>query len=84
MTDYSFPNLQTEKGKPEKFTGAVQLGEVVRSNDGRNVRVQKVEFSPKARTHWHMHSAEQVLVVLAPYTAPDENFVRVFHVMQQS
>jgi quercetin dioxygenase-like cupin family protein len=64
MTGYSFPNLQTKDGEPDRFTGTVQLGEVVRSNDGRNVRVQRVEFSPKARTHWHMHSAEQLLVVL--------------------
>jgi quercetin dioxygenase-like cupin family protein len=65
MTQYSFPNLTTKEGESDKFTGTVHVGEVVRSNDGRNVRVQKVAFLPKARTHWHMHSAEQVLVVIA-------------------
>jgi quercetin dioxygenase-like cupin family protein len=64
MTQYSFPDLQTKEGESDKFTGAVQLGDIVRSHDGRHVRVQKVEFLPKARTHWHMHSAERVLVVI--------------------
>jgi quercetin dioxygenase-like cupin family protein len=64
MTQYAFPDLHMESGGDHRFTGAVRLGEVARSRDGRNVRIQKVDFQPGARTHWHMHSSEQVLIVL--------------------
>jgi quercetin dioxygenase-like cupin family protein len=64
MSQYTFPNLSTTRGSRRHFTGTVHLGEIASSTDGRRVRVQKVEFKPTSRTHWHRHPAEQVLLIL--------------------
>jgi quercetin dioxygenase-like cupin family protein len=45
------------------FTGTVNRAEVASAKDN-SVRMFQVRFQPKARTHWHTHNGEQVLIVV--------------------
>ncbi len=47
----------------ENFTGTVNRAEVVTSKDN-SVRMFQVRFQPKARTSWHTHTGDQVLIVV--------------------
>ncbi len=47
----------------DNFTGVVNRAEVAKANDG-SVRMFQVRFQAKARTHWHTHSGEQILIVV--------------------
>jgi quercetin dioxygenase-like cupin family protein len=47
----------------DNFTGTVNRAEVATAKDN-SVRVFQVKFQPKARTSWHTHSGEQVLIVV--------------------
>jgi quercetin dioxygenase-like cupin family protein len=48
-------------GDPARFTGDVRLGLVAGSSD-ETLHLYEVLFGSRARTHWHTHSGEQVLL----------------------
>ncbi|MFN7961195.1 MAG: cupin domain-containing protein [Thermoanaerobaculia bacterium] len=50
-------------GNPAYFTGSVLL--TTASEDLGPVKLIRVEFAPRARTHWHTHSGAQLLFVVA-------------------
>ncbi len=45
------------------FEGGVRAAQTLASTDTGGVRVFDVEFPPGARTVWHTHSVDQLLVV---------------------
>jgi len=48
-------------GKPERFRGEVYLNDLA----SVPLRVLRVQFSPKSRTHWHKHPSGQILVIVS-------------------
>ncbi|WP_298734340.1 cupin domain-containing protein [uncultured Chitinophaga sp.] len=58
-------SILTKEAPPTEanFTGEVWVNLVVAPEDDLNIVIAKVGFAPKARTHWHSHAYEQVLVV---------------------
>ena len=53
----------TTKGSPEMFTGDVWIDVIARGEEPSRIRVNKVRFSPSARTAWHAHAVGQTLYV---------------------
>ncbi|HXG87327.1 MAG TPA: cupin domain-containing protein [Vicinamibacterales bacterium] len=51
-------------GAPERFTGNVQVATVTEAPPGPALSVYEVFFAPGARTVWHEHQGEQILVGL--------------------
>ena len=47
------------------FEGVVRADEVVTGDDSSVLRVYDVTFEPGARTVWHTHTVDQVLVITA-------------------
>ncbi len=56
-------DIAREPGAPDKFTGNVYF-QPVAATDSDPVRVARVTFAKGARTHWHVHTGEQVLYFL--------------------
>lgn len=63
---------QTQPGRPEpsappqassNFTGAVSVGERIRTSGGSRLGGAPVTFQAGARTHWHTHPIGQLLIV---------------------
>ena len=50
---------------PATFTGAAQVTRMPAVADDPAVNAYRVEFEPRARTAWHLHSGPQLLVVLS-------------------
>jgi quercetin dioxygenase-like cupin family protein len=63
MLNLPFPVDKLTLEPNENFTGTVNRAEVASANDN-SVRVFQVRFQPEARTHWHTHSGEQILIVV--------------------
>ncbi len=57
------PRASVAPGSPERFTGDVLVGAVV-EGPGEGYAVYEVHFEPGARTVWHQHVGEQLLVGL--------------------
>jgi quercetin dioxygenase-like cupin family protein len=53
----------TAKGPADRFTGDVWLDVLARGEGESRIRVNRVRFSPGARTAWHRHSLGQTLHV---------------------
>jgi len=49
----------------ETFTGRARMTRMPGLSDAPAMQAFRVEFEPAARTHWHVHSGPQLLVVLA-------------------
>lgn len=56
-------DLPAQQGSADNFTGAVQVRLVAASQE-QPTSVGHVTFERGGRTHWHMHSGEQVLSFL--------------------
>lgn len=54
----------TAPADPEHFTGPVWRTPMIKSPNGETLSGQRLVYAPGARSHWHAHTAEQVLVVL--------------------
>lgn len=52
-----------DRGPSEWFTGTVHVTTLMKPNDNLHYVIGDVKFEPKARTHWHTHPIEQVLLV---------------------
>lgn len=63
MLNLPLPNDKLTLEPNDNFTGVVNRAEVATAKDN-SVRMFQVRFQPKARTHWHMHSGEQILIVV--------------------
>jgi 4-carboxymuconolactone decarboxylase len=63
MLTLPLPNDKLTLEPNDNFTGTVNRAEVAKAGDG-SVRMFQVRFQSKARTHWHKHSGEQVLIVV--------------------
>ena len=57
------PDPPTAKGPAEMFTGDVWIDMVYTGVEPSRARVNKVTFSPGARTAWHSHALGQTLYV---------------------
>ena len=68
MTEPAAPRLAEpvafESGRPERYTGTVNIARVLRALDD-SVRAYEVCFAAGARTVWHVHGGDQLLVVLS-------------------
>jgi quercetin dioxygenase-like cupin family protein len=63
MLNLPLPNDKLTLEPNDNFTGIVNRAEVAKATDD-SVRMFQVRFQSKARTHWHTHSGEQVLIVV--------------------
>jgi quercetin dioxygenase-like cupin family protein len=63
MLNLPLPNDKLTLEQSDNFTGTVKRAEVATAKDN-SVRMFQVRFQSKARTHWHTHSGEQVLIVV--------------------
>lgn len=52
-----------EKGPAEWFTGSVWVNTLMQKTENLNYVIGDVKFEPKARTFWHSHPIEQILLV---------------------
>lgn len=52
-------------GSPERFTGSVQVATIVEAPPGPALSMYEVFFNAGARTVWHTHQGEQILVGLS-------------------
>jgi 4-carboxymuconolactone decarboxylase len=63
VPDLLIPRAALVPGEPTRYTGGVRVAPVAGSED-KTVRLYQVLFAPGARTVWHAHSGEQVLLAL--------------------
>jgi 4-carboxymuconolactone decarboxylase len=63
MLNLPLPNEKLTLEPNENFTGIVNRAEVATARDN-SVRMFQVRFQPKARTNWHKHTGEQILIVV--------------------
>ena len=56
--------LASEAADPNTFTGRARMTRMPGLSDAPAVKAFRVVFEPAARTHWHVHSGPQLLVVL--------------------
>jgi quercetin dioxygenase-like cupin family protein len=57
-------NGPTAKGPEQMFTGDVWMDVIAKGEEPSRVRVNRVRFTPGARTAWHRHVAGQTLHVV--------------------
>jgi 4-carboxymuconolactone decarboxylase len=58
-------NWPLEAANPETFKGAAYMRLVAAATSLEPIKAYYVRFEPGARTNWHSHSGDQVLVVTA-------------------
>src|SRR5215211_8625868 len=58
------PKEPTEKGRSDLFTGDVWIDVIAQGDEPSRLRVNRVRFSPGARTAWHAHAVGQTLHVI--------------------
>jgi len=56
-------SLETRRGEPEWFTGAVYLDTIATPTGPSRVGAVSVRFAPGARTAWHTHPFGQTIFV---------------------
>jgi len=54
----------TENADPATFTGRARVNRLGGAGAAPQVRFFRVAFEPGARTHWHVHSGTQLLLVV--------------------
>lgn len=57
------PRVSRREGKPENFTGPVQIDDLSPANPLMGTAWKLVAFEPRARTAWHKHPYGQILIV---------------------
>lgn len=62
--DTIFPRGE-ENPYGQYFTGQTYLSRLSANDTTWNSSISNVTFEPEARTHWHMHSGGQILMVIA-------------------
>src|SRR5215831_7194726 len=64
MKIFRAAEVATQPGDPQTFTGDVVRSTLARDTAGTPVNVYRVEFAPRARTHWHTHDGPQWLLIV--------------------
>jgi quercetin dioxygenase-like cupin family protein len=64
MKVISETEVVSERADPDNFTGQVWRSEFVQRRRDDGMRAQRFFYEPGARSHWHIHTGEQVLVVV--------------------
>ncbi len=57
------PTPPSRKGPPELFTGDVWIDPIASGEEGSDLSVAAVHFTPGSRTAWHTHRGGQTLYV---------------------
>lgn len=52
-----------EEADPETFTGRARIKRLGGAGAAPGVKLYRVAFEPGARTHWHVHTGPQLLLV---------------------
>ena len=52
-----------KKGSAEWFSGTVWVTNLMQPNENLTYAIGDVKFEPRARTYWHIHPIEQILLV---------------------
>src|SRR3970282_499613 len=55
---------ESEARRGERFTGTAWVEALLKAQRPGGMRVYRVFFEPRARTHWHAHDGEQTLYVV--------------------
>ena len=55
---------ESEARRGERFTGTAWVEALLKAQRLGGMRVYRVFFEPRARTHWHAHDGEQTLYVV--------------------
>ena len=55
----------TARGSDEWFTGDVWLDRIIPAGGHEAIHCSTVTFEPGARTRWHTHEGDQILIVLS-------------------
>jgi quercetin dioxygenase-like cupin family protein len=61
---YGVGGIEPETGDPKTFTGRTILRRMFDVTEHPSANVYRVEFSPRARTDWHLHTGPQLLLVV--------------------
>lgn len=56
--------IQAEPGNKHYFTGRVELKRLISQASAKGSQLVHVRFEANARTFWHAHHSEQILIVL--------------------
>jgi quercetin dioxygenase-like cupin family protein len=64
MKIFRAAQIASQAGDVQTFTGDVIRTTLASDKAGTPVNVYRVEFAPKARTHWHSHDGPQWLFVV--------------------
>ena len=64
MKIFRAAQIASQAGDVQTFTGDVIRTTLASDKIGTPVNVYRVEFAPKARTHWHSHDGPQWLFVV--------------------
>ena len=64
MKIFRAAQIASQAGDVQTFTGDVTRTTLASDKAGTPVNVYRVEFAPKARTHWHSHDGPQWLFVV--------------------
>ena len=67
MKIFRAAQISAQGGDPKTFTGDVIRATIAQEKDavaGTPFNVYRVEFAPRARTHWHTHNGPQWLFVV--------------------
>ena len=64
LTDLRIDGAEWEPADPGTFSGAARILRMGAAGTDPTVRLYRVAFEPGARTHWHVHSGPQLLVVV--------------------
>lgn len=64
MKVFRFSEAPLKSGDPMTFTGPVRTSRLASDDAGTPAHVYRVEFEPGGRTHWHVHSGPQWLLVI--------------------
>ncbi len=59
-----WPDLELELDTTGYFSGEVHRGLFSSAPDGSGVAANFVQFGPRARTNWHAHAGDQILLVV--------------------
>ena len=51
--------------KPEYFTGNVWIQPLIDAPSPASIKMNRVHFEPKSRTHWHSHPLGQILHIVS-------------------
>lgn len=64
MRYFDISGVRPEPGDPKTVTGRTTLRRMIGVSEHPGANVYRVEFEPRARTDWHLHTGPQLLLVV--------------------